>query len=58
MRIQFQQDEVQHELRRDNLCLTGLPEGAEETEEELTEGESNVAKEVGLDIWKEDISSS
>ena len=55
--IHFQQDEIQQELRRDNLRLTGIPEAEEETEEQLAESVAEVAREVGVEIRPEDISS-
>ena len=57
LRIQFQQDEIQQELRRDNLRFTGISEAEEETEEQLIESVAKVAREVGVEIRPEDISS-
>ena len=57
LRIQFQQDEIQQELKRDNLRPTGIPEAEEETEEQLAESVAKVAREVGVEIRLEDISS-
>ena len=58
LRIQFKQDEMQQEMRRDNLRLTGLPESQEEeTEDQLINSVKAVAKEAGVDIRSEDISA-
>ena len=57
LRLQFKQDEIMQEQRRDNLRLTGLEENEEESEDALAERVCKVAREVGVDIQPTDISS-
>ena len=57
LRIQFQQDEIQQELKRDNLRFSGIPETEGETEDQLAEKVAKVAKEVGVELHSKDISS-
>ena len=56
---QYKQDSLDQQMRRENLRVTGLPEGGEEeeTEKGLTKQVCTLAKEMGVEISPECISS-
>ena len=57
LRTQFKQDELQQEMKRENLRLSGLPENEEETEDVLIQKVCGVAREVGVELQLADFSS-
>ena len=58
LKMQFKTDELDQSSRRDNLRITGLPEAADEEEEEdLIQKVCNVAEQAGVHLQEHDISS-
>ena len=50
LRAQFKHDELDQNMRRENLRITGLPESQEESEEALIGAVVKVAKEAGVEL--------